>query len=140
MNHARTYSNRFIKIRRAHDGRITSTCLLFPAVLYDEPIDEPIRNNRFDPSLAHLINLAYKYLGIHLDMALTLNDHIQKICKKASSRLGLLHRIRPILTTHAAVDLCKAMVQPVMTYCSIVLATLSETNETTFRKIGKRAL
>ena len=82
----------------------------------------------------------YKYLGIHLDPSLTLNDHIQKICKKSSSRLGLLRRIRPILTTHAAVDLYKAMVQPVMTYCSIVFATLSETNETRFRKIEKRAL
>ena len=71
----------------------------------------------------------YKYLGIHLDTSLTLNDHIQKICKKSSRRLGLLRRIRPILTTHAAVDLYKAMVQPVMTYCSIVFATLSETNE-----------
>ena len=73
-------------------------------------------------------------------MSLTLNDHIQKICKKALSRLGLLRRIRPILTTHAVVDLYKAMMQPVMTYYSIVLATLSETNETRFRKIEKRAL
>ena len=40
----------------------------------------------------------YKYLGIHLDISLTLNDHIAKICKKASSRLGLLRRIRPTLT------------------------------------------
>ena len=83
---------------------------------------------------------SYKYLGIHLDMSLTLNDHVQKISKKALSRLGLLLRIRPILTTHAAVDLYKAMVQPVMTYCSIAFATLSETNETRFRKIEKRAL
>ena len=59
MNQSRTYSNSFIKIRRAHDGLITSTCLIIPAVLYDEPSDEPIRNNRFNPSLAHRINLAY---------------------------------------------------------------------------------
>ena len=59
---------------------------------------------------------SYKYLGIHLDKSLTLNDHIQKICKNFSSRLGLLRRIRPIPTTHAAVELYKAMVQPVMNY------------------------
>ncbi len=83
---------------------------------------------------------SYKYLEIQLDTSLTLNDHIQKVCKKASSRLGLLHQIRPILTTHAAVDLYKAMVQPVMTYCSIAFLTLSETNETRFKKIEERAL
>ena len=35
----------------------------------------------------------YKYLGIHLDPSLTLTDHVHKVCKKASSRLGLLRRI-----------------------------------------------
>ena len=73
-------------------------------------------------------------------MSLNLNDHVQKISKKALCRLGLLRRIRPIPTTDAAVDLYKAMVQPVMTYCSIAFATLSETSETKFRKIEKRAL
>ena len=34
------------------------SCLLIPAVFYDEPSDEPIPNNRFDPSLARRINLA----------------------------------------------------------------------------------
>ena len=83
---------------------------------------------------------SYKYLGIHLDKSLALKDHIQKICKKASSRLGLLRRIRPIHTTHADVELYKAMVQPVMNYCSIVFSTLSETNESRFKKIEKRSL
>ena len=83
---------------------------------------------------------SYKYLGIYLDMSLTPNDHIQKICEKASSRVGLLRRIRPILTTHAAVDLYKAMVQPVMTYCSIAFATLSEKNETRFKKFEREHL
>ena len=52
----------------------------------------------------------YKYLGIHLDPSLSMTDHVHKVCKKASSRLGLLRRIRPILTIHAALDLYKAMV------------------------------
>ena len=47
---------------------------------------------------------SYKYFAIHIDMSFTLNDHIQKICKKVSSNLGLLRRIRPIHTTHA--DVC----------------------------------
>ena len=46
-------------------------------------------------------NDSYKYLGIHLDMSLNLNDHIATICKKVSSQLGLLRRIRATLTTYA---------------------------------------
>ena len=71
-------------------------------------------------------------------MSLNLNNHIVKICRKASSRLGLLRRIRPILTTYATMVACKAMVQPVLT-CSIAFTSLSETNETRLRKIEKTA-
>ena len=74
----------------------------------------------------------YKYLGIHLDPLLSLTDHVHKVCKKASSRLGLLRRIRPILTIHAALDLYKAMVQPVTTYCSAAFLSMSETNRKKF--------
>ena len=82
---------------------------------------------------------SYKYLGIHLDMSLNLNDHIVKNCKKASSRLSLLRRIKSILTTYATMEVYKAMVQPVLTYCSIAFISLSETNETRLRKIKKTA-
>ena len=81
----------------------------------------------------------YKYLGIYLDPSLSLNDHIHKVCKKASSRLGLLKRVRPILTIHAALDLYKAMVQPVTTYCSTAFLFMSETNRNKFERLEKRA-
>ena len=85
---------------------------------------------------------SYKYLGIHLDPSLSLTDHVHKVYKKASRRLGLLRRIRPILTIltiHAALDLYKAMVQPVMTYCSTTFLSVSETNGKKFERLEKRA-
>ena len=88
-----------------------------------------------------LINntVMYKYFGIHLYQSLpSLTDHFHKVCKKASSRLGLLRRIRPILTIHAALDLYKAMVQPVMTYCSTAFLSMSETNRKKFERLEKR--
>ena len=81
----------------------------------------------------------YKYLGIHLYPSLSLSDHIHKACKTASSRLVLPRRIRPILTIHAALDLYKAMVQPVMTYCSTAFSSISETNRKKFERLEKRA-
>ena len=82
---------------------------------------------------------SYKYLGIYLDPSLSLTDHVHKVYKKASSRLGLLRRIRPILTIHAALELYKAMVQPVMTYCSATFLSVSETNGKKFERLEKRA-
>ena len=100
--------------------------------------------------MAHLVRInngskninntdSYNYLGIHFDMSLNLNDHNVKICKKAASRLGRLRRIRPIRTTYATIEVYKAMVQPVLTYCSIAFISLSETNATRLRKIEKTA-
>ena len=54
-----------------------------------------------------------KYFEVYLNVSLKLNNHIVKICKKSSGRLGLLRKIRPILITYAT------MVQPVLTYYSI---------------------
>ena len=81
----------------------------------------------------------YKYLGIHLDPSLSLSAHVNKVCKKVSSRLGLLRRIQPILTIHAALDPYKAMVQSVATYCSTTFLFMSETNRKTFERLEKRA-
>ena len=79
-----------------------------------------IENEATNETNSKLINNTdtYRYLGIQLDQSLSLTDHIHKVCKKASSRLGLLRRIRPILTIHTALDLYKALIQPVMTNCS----------------------
>ena len=79
----------------------------------------------------------YKYLGIHLDPSLSLTDHVHKVCKKVSSRLGLLRRIRSIFTIHATLDLYKAMVQPVTTYCSTAFLSMLETNRKKFGQFRK---
>ena len=60
---------------------------------------------------------SYKFHGVHLHMSLYLSDPIVKICKQASGRLGLLRRIRRIRTTYANMEIYKAMVHPVLTYC-----------------------
>ena len=70
----------------------------------------------------------YKHLGVHLDQSLSLSDHVHKVLEKAWRRLGLLSRIRLILTIHAALDAYKAMVQPVMTYCCTAFLSMSESN------------
>ena len=78
---------------------------------------------------------AYKYLGVKLDQTLTLRDHIESTYKKASARLYLMKRIRPNLTTAAALTVYKTMLVPIFTYCSIVTGSYTETMERKIRSL-----
>ena len=69
----------------------------------------------------------YKYLGVKLDQNLSLSEHIESVYKKASSRLYLMKRVRPQLTTDAALTLYKTMLIPIFTYCSIITSLYTET-------------
>jgi hypothetical protein len=82
---------------------------------------------------------SYKYLGVKLDQSLSLREHINSVYKKASARLYLLKRIRPQLTTDAALTLYKTMLLPIFTYCSILTSTYTETLEKKIVSFEKRA-
>ena len=62
---------------------------------------------------------SYKYLGVKVDPSLNLNEHFQYIYKSASSRLRLLQRIRPYLTTLAARRIYEAFILSKIMYCSL---------------------
>jgi hypothetical protein len=82
---------------------------------------------------------SYKYLGVKLDQSLSLREHINSVYKKASARLYLMKRIRPQLTTDAALTLYKTMLIPIFTYCSILTSTYTETLEKKIESFEKRA-
>ena len=68
----------------------------------------------------------YKYLGVVMDERLTFNDHVKKTIKCASHKLFLLRKVRPMLTTYAALQLFKAMILPVIEYGNILYDTASK--------------
>ena len=81
----------------------------------------------------------YKYLGVKLDSALTLNTNFDEAYKKASSRLSMLWRLRSSLTTKAASVTYTAMIQPLLTYCSLVNVDLCQTKLRRLESIDRRA-
>ena len=81
----------------------------------------------------------YKYLGVKLDLTLSLRDHIDSSYKKASDRLYLLNRVRPHLTLEGAVQLYQSMIVPVFTYCSILTSMYTRTFEDKVKSFEKRA-
>ena len=56
---------------------------------------------------------SYEYLGITLDSHLTMSIQIDKIYKRASSRVKLLQRIRPNISPLVAEKIYSVMIRPV---------------------------
>ena len=61
----------------------------------------------------------YKYLGVQLDPSLNMQEHFNSICRKDSSRIRLLKRIRPFITDLATLRIYQALIVPIITYCSL---------------------
>ena len=61
----------------------------------------------------------YKYLGVQLDPSLNMDQHFNNVCKKVSTRIRLLKRIRPFITDLATLRIYQALIIPAVTYCSL---------------------
>ena len=81
----------------------------------------------------------YKYLGVCLDPTLNLGINFEKICKKASSRLRLLAKIRPCITTKAALNIYQAFITPIITYCSLINTFSCDSRIAVVNKLQTRA-
>ena len=81
-----------------------------------------------------------KSLGLHIDSHLTWSVHIEKVCKKISSAIGALKRIRSFITTKTAVEVYIALIQPHFDYCCSVWDGLGETLSTKIQKLQSRAV
>ena len=66
--------------------------------------------------------------------------HIEKVCKKISSAIGALKRIRSFITTKTAVEVYFALIQPHFDYCCSVWDGLGETLSTKIQKLQNRAV
>ena len=83
--------------------------------------------------------VTYNYLGVKLDRSLPLRKQIDITYKKASGKLYLLRRIRPQLTVEVALTICKTMLIPLFTYCSIISSTYTETLNQRINSFERRA-
>ena len=61
-----------------------------------------------------------KSLGLTIDAQLSWSKHVDEICKKASSAIGALKRVRPFISKEVAVQIYNALILPHFDYCSPV--------------------
>ena len=81
---------------------------------------------------------SYEYLGVTIDKCLTMNEHLEKIYKKAMSRTKLLARIRHNISPCVAETIHKVMIFQQMLYCNKSMLGMSNTQKLQFERIRKR--
>ena len=59
-----------------------------------------------------------KCLGVDIDETLSFRIHIEDICKKICSGVGILRRIKPFVPQGSLVTLYKSLIQPYFDYCA----------------------
>ena len=80
-----------------------------------------------------------KYLGVTIDAQLTSRKHVEEICKKISSALGALKRLRPFIPKETAIQIYNALIVPHLVYCSPVWDCLSGYLSDKLQKLQNRA-
>lgn len=85
------------------------------------------------------VTSTYKYLGVLIEPSLNLSSNFDLTYQKASGRLRLLYRIRPLITEKAALAIFQTMIQPVLTYCGFVHLKNSQTQLLKLQSLHRRA-
>ena len=74
-----------------------------------------------------------------IDAQLSLSKHVDEICKKASSAIGALKRVRPFIPTDVVVQIYNALILPHFDYCSPVWDCMSGSSSDKLQKLQNRA-
>ena len=93
-------------------------------------IDDHVINNK------NLVNL----LGISIDNELKFNEHVFKLCKKASQKLHALSRVSPYMSENRKRIIMKAFIQSQFGYCPLIWMCHSRALNTRINRIHERAL
>ncbi|PFX18378.1 putative RNA-directed DNA polymerase from transposon BS [Stylophora pistillata] len=99
-----------------------------------------------DPSLKLQANgtaieqvIHQKLLGVTIDQELTFKEHVDKLCKKLSKKIGLLKKLCTYLPIEERLLFYNALIKPVMMYGSIVWTYCSKEDLMRVFRLQKRA-
>ena len=80
-----------------------------------------------------------KSLGLTIDDRLSRSNHVDEICRKVSSAIGALKRIRHFISANTALQIYNALILPHFDYCSPVWDCLSGQSSDKLQKLQNRA-
>ena len=81
-----------------------------------------------------------KILGVTIDNKLNFNEHINDVCKKASQRVGVIMRLRNLISTTAKLVLFKSAILPYLTYCHLFWHFCRASDTRRLERIQERGL
>ena len=81
-----------------------------------------------------------KILGIFMDDELSFSDHVSDICKKASQKLGVLARLRNLISCETKLHLYLTAIIPNLPYCHTVWHFCKASDRRKLERVQKRAL
>ena len=81
-----------------------------------------------------------KLLGVTIDNRLDFNEHVSKLCKKASSKLHALARVSNLMSKKKLRVLMKSFVESQFSYCPLIWMFHSRTLNNRINKLHERGL
>ena len=81
-----------------------------------------------------------KSLGLIIDENLSWKAYIHEISQKVSSGTRALKRVRPFVSMHTAIKICKGLIEPHFDYCSAVWDGLTQQLSEKLKKLQNRAI
>ena len=81
-----------------------------------------------------------KILGIHFDNKLNFNNHVKKLCKKASQKLHALARLSNLMSIRQRKIIMNAFINSQFSYCPLIWMSHSRTINSLVNSIHERAL
>ena len=78
-----------------------------------------------------------KYLGVMLDPYLSWNAHIDKIGRKISAKLGMLHKALKVIPRESCLTLYNAMTLSIFDYCVVVWDSCSKADQEHLNKLHR---
>ena len=80
-----------------------------------------------------------KSLGIQIDQFLSWDNHLEEICKKASSGIGAIRRLKSYVSRESLISVYYALVQPYFDYCCLVWDPIGATLSNRIQILQNRA-
>ena len=80
-----------------------------------------------------------KSLGVVIDQYLLWDNHLDEICKKVSSGIGAIRKLKPYVTRETLVSVYCALVQPYFDYCCLVWEPIGATLSNRLQSLQNRA-
>jgi hypothetical protein len=83
---------------------------------------------------------SYKLLGIFLDEHLSLDSHVTHICSKLTRSLYCIKQAKHIIPPSGLKSLYFALIHSHLTYCTLILNSITSANKLRIEKVQKKAI